>query len=95
MNQTATALQATPLGEILIRRGQVRKYQLEFLLGLQDMMKKLMKPISIGELLIKHRAVSALALVEALAVQESMPTDSVTEIVRGLENEESQITKAL
>lgn len=92
MSQTIAISQTSLLGEILVRRGQVRKYQLDFLLNLQQSMKKLMKPISLGELLIKHRAVSALALTEALAVQESMPKESVTEIVKGLENLPSQIT---
>lgn len=83
----------TLIGEILLRRGQIRKYQLDFLLKLQTSMKHLMRPISIGELLIKHRAVTPLALTEALAVQESMPTESVTQISNKLEGLPSQVTR--
>lgn len=89
MSQTIAERQSSPLGEILLRRGQVRKYQLDFLLKLQTTLRNVLKPISIGELLIKHRAITTLALMEALAVQEAIPTESVTQIVKGLENQPS------
>lgn len=95
MNTLTGTIQHTPLGEILIRRGQLRKYQLEFILKLQEMHKRIFKPAALGELLIKHRAVTALALTEALAVQEEMPRESVTEVAKRLEAETSYQTKAL
>jgi hypothetical protein len=88
--EISSLIETTPIGEILIRRGQVRKFQLDFLLQLQKAYKKISKNWKIGELLIKHRALTPLALTEALAVQEEMPKESITDILALLEDRTDQ-----
>ncbi|MBN8555906.1 MAG: hypothetical protein J0L93_10715 [Deltaproteobacteria bacterium] len=89
-SEISSLVEPTPIGEILMRRGQLRKFQLDFLLQLQKAYKKIAKNFKIGELLIKHRALTPLALTEALAVQEEMPRESITQILKLLEGVNTQ-----
>lgn len=60
----------TYLGDLLVRRGQVRSYQLSFLLQLQKAYRKISRPVKIGELLIAHRVLPGSLINEALALQQ-------------------------
>lgn len=87
-----------PIGEILLRRGQVRRYQLSFALKLQKSYKNnARKEIQIGELLVKHRAVNPNSLADALILQRELPAESITQIVSklDLDDVESEETKLL
>ena len=84
------------LGELLIRRGQIRKYQLDFMLELQKSYSHLAHPVRLGQLLVQHRAIGQKGLTEALKAQETLPKESITEIVQRLSEEsEEEETKLL
>lgn len=85
------------IGDLLIRRGQIRRYQLEFLLELQDQYKKKNIPSRIGDLLVKHRAIKREVVEAAALIQKEVPHDSVTDIVKQLQESEevSSETKVL
>jgi len=85
------------LGDLLIRRGQIRRYQLEFLLELQDEYKRKNIPSRIGDLLVKHRAIKREVVEAAALIQKEVPFDSVTDIVNQLRevDEISSQTKVL
>ena len=82
------------IGEILIARGQVRKYQLEFLLSLQTAFSQ-KHPMRIGELLVKHRAVTPAALEQALIIQKEASKESITNILKIYEQEISRVTRMI
>lgn len=87
-----------PIGEILLRRGQIRRYQLEFLLNLQSSYRRLSKKnILIGELLVKHRALVPRSLTDALSLQTELPHESVTQIISqmDLDSDDGEETKLL
>lgn len=87
-----------PLGEILLRRGQVRRYQLDFVLELQKSYElEVQQRHPLGELLIKHRATMPKSVEEALVLQKELPHESITQIVSRLDAEmdESDKTKLL
>lgn len=83
------------IGEILIRRGQLRKTQLEFALQLQNALQRWAKQaMRLGDILVKHRAISPLALNEALVFQEAA-SDSITDMLKQYADEEESETKKL
>lgn len=82
-----------PLGEILLAKGQIRKFQLDFLLQLQNEYKNSQRQVRIGELLVKHRAITASAIEQALRAQHEGPLESVTEILKVFEREMSFRTR--
>lgn len=74
------------LGEILMRQGQMREDQIAFLASLQKAYEKVGKFHKIGDLIIAHRAASAIAVTEALVYQESAPTESITRVLDALKH---------
>lgn len=81
-----------PLGQILIAKGQARKFQIEFLAELQAAYKAARKPIKLGELLVSHRVISKEILESALITQQEIPLESVTDIIKNYENQVSRLT---
>lgn len=83
----------TPLGEILLRRGQIRRYQLDFALKLQGSYLKMSQHRLLGKILTEHRAINPKTLERALEIQKELPKESVTEVVKkinkAVEDEES------
>lgn len=73
------------LGEMLIRRGQVRRYQLDFALRLQEAYRKIQRNERLGEIFIEHRVLSDRAIQEALKFQSEMPADSLTDVIKDLD----------
>lgn len=73
------------LGDILVRRGHAKQYQIDFILSLQKQYKSHHRKIQLGSLLLKHRIVSAEVLQEMLTIQATLPQESVTDIVRKIE----------
>jgi len=61
----------TYLGDLLVRRGKIRSYQLRFILRLQQAYKTISRPIRLGELLLAHRAIPQQCLQDALALQQA------------------------
>ncbi len=88
-------LSPRPLGEVLIHRGQLRKLQLDFILDLQRAYKAIARPYRLGDLLIKHRAISEVALKEALLVQSELPREGITAILARYQEEVSFQTKLI
>ncbi len=82
-----------PIGEILLARGQIRKYQLDFILELQSAYKTRQRIIPLGELLIEHRALTTHALEEALKAQADSPLESITQILKNYEDQISKLTR--
>jgi len=83
------------IGEILLRRGQIRQYQLNFALELQSAYKKYSGQKQIGEILLQHRALSPVVLREALSIQKEIPHESVTQIVSHLKDDDGEHTKLI
>jgi len=83
------------LGEVLINRGQLRKFQLEFILELQTAYKQIARPYKLGELLVKHRIISERALQEALNVQQELPHEGLTAILARYQDEISIQTRLI
>jgi hypothetical protein len=88
------------VGEILIRRGQLRRFQLEFLLQVQQAyLGQSRKRIPIGQLLLEHRATQKKSLREALCLQSELPAESITQILSvsdfDSENENENLTKLI
>lgn len=69
------------LGEMLVRRGQIRRYQLNFALKLQEAYKKVARNERLGEIFVEHRVLSDRAIQKALEHQSEMPADSLSQIV--------------
>jgi len=82
----------TPLGQILIAKGQARKFQVEFLAELQEAYKKSHSRMKLGELLVKHRVISQEILESALIAQKEAPLESLTEIIQNYEHQVSRLT---
>lgn len=76
-----------PLGEILLARGQMRKYQLDFLLTLQKAYHQKQRKPRLGDLLVQHRVLTENSLQEALQVQSEGPLESVTEVIARYDSE--------
>ena len=74
----------TSIGEILMRQGKVRHDQIEFLAQLQRAYEAAGKKHMLGDLLVRHRALSLLEVTEALVYQESVPNDPITKIVSAI-----------
>ncbi len=83
------------LGEVLLAKGQIRKYQLEFILQIQAGYQFMRDEIPLGQLLLKHRVVSENVLNEALNVQQETPFESITKIIATYENQVSRLTRLL
>ncbi|TVQ78655.1 MAG: hypothetical protein EA369_06535 [Bradymonadales bacterium] len=58
------------LGDLLVRRGQLRSYQLNFLLRLQQAYRAVARNFRLGELLVSHRAVELAVVEQGLALQK-------------------------
>lgn len=84
-----------PLGEVLLAKGQIRKYQLEFILQIQAGYKFLKQEFPLGQLLLKHRVINEVTLYEALKVQEEMPFESITKVLDAYENQVSRLTRLI
>jgi hypothetical protein len=82
-------------GELLVKRGQVRRYQLEFALKLQSAYRKIQKNIPIGEILVQHRAISNKTREDTASLQKSLPLEKNTEIMKGLDLDESTFVTQL
>lgn len=96
--QRSAEIEKTKLGEILLRRGQVRRFQLEFLLDIQKAyFENSRKQIPIGQLLLDHRAVQEHSLKEALSLQTELPTESITQILAlsDLDDDQENVTKLI
>lgn len=80
------------LGEILVKRGQIRRYQLEFALKLQEIYRGLRIHHSIGELLVDHRGLGSKSLNEALLYQEAQIEQSKKQhaTLDAIEDEETE-----
>lgn len=76
------------IGQILLHRGQIRGYQLEFALHLQKNYQKLNIQNPIGQILLEHRVLTQSTLRDALSLQKEIPYESVTQIVNALGLEE-------
>jgi len=83
------------IGEILVQKGQIRRYQLDFALRLQNSYRKLSQPRRLGELLVAHRGVSQRIVDEALRVQKELPREPITQIINSLEESDGDHTKLL
>lgn len=94
---TAQTTNQNLLGQILLRRGQIRRYQLEFALRLQHNYRLQSKNFRLGEILEKHRATSHSSLSEALSRQENLSGESVSQILKTIEDhpQEEEVTKLL
>mgnify|MGYP000955671894 CR=1 FL=1 len=86
-------LKTRPLGEILLAKGQIRKFQLDFLLVLQKAYSSAKRHIRLGDLLLKHRVVTEATLLHTLKTQNEAPLESVTEILKVFEQEMSFRTR--
>lgn len=75
------------LGELLVRRGQIRRYQLDFALRLQEAYQKISRNERLGEIFVDHRVLSDKAIHKALSQQEHLPGDSISQIVSRLNSE--------
>jgi hypothetical protein len=80
------------LGEILVQRGQARLYQINFLAQYQQSLLSKGVRIKLGELLLKHRVVTAGSLEMALNAQDLESFESVTEVIKAYEGQISQLT---
>ncbi len=80
------------LGDVLIHKGQIRKYQLEFCLSLQDAYRQGGRAFRLGEILVQHRVIDVSTLESALNVQETLPLESITAIIKQYENQVSKLT---
>ncbi len=92
---STTRAAKTLLGEILVRRRKIKKYQLDFCLRLQTAYKRCDRHPPIGRLLLLHRAITPKALADALETQEKMPGESVTAVINNYEQTLSQIKRLL
>lgn len=81
-----------PLGDVLLHKGQIRKYQLEFCLSLQEAYRQGGRPFKLGEILVHHRVIDVSTLESALHVQETLPLESITAIIKEYENQVSKLT---
>lgn len=96
--QGSAKIEKTKLGEILLRRGQVRRFQLEFLLDIQKAyFENSRKQIPIGQLLLDHSAIQEHSLKEALSLQTELPTESITQIlaISDLDDDQENVTKLI
>ena len=85
MNTLAT--DANPIGEILIRRGKLRRFQLEFLLSLQKNYAKNGRKIMLGDLLVEHQILENEQVDDVLVIQNDLPNESITQIVNIMNKE--------
>lgn len=84
------------LGELLLKRGQVRRYQLDFALRLQKAYQQIQKNLSIGEILVQHRAISDRTRNEVLDIQKDIPLEGNTEIMKAVnETNETFVTQLI
>ena len=83
----------TPLGIILLKRGMVKKFQLDFIVKLQKAYRAVDRKEPLGELLIMHRALSPLHLNEALLIQDTLPGESVTKVLSQLDEFSQKLTR--
>lgn len=82
------------MGEILRRRGQIRRFQLDFVLMLQVAYRAVGRKIPLGEILVKHRAITPLSLQEALVMQEN-PSEGLTDALKKMEVQDRVFTSFL
>ncbi len=80
------------LGDVLLHKGQIRKYQLEFCLSLQVAYQQGGRPLKLGEILVHHRVIDVSTLESALHVQATLPMESITAIIKQYENQVSKLT---
>ena len=85
----------SPVGDILVRKGHVRRYQIEFLLDLQEAYRKANRRIKMGQLLTGHRVVTKDQLDEALGIQDKLPQETVTKLIGQFKGQLSHITRLL
>lgn len=84
------------LGEILLKKGQVRRYQIDFLVSLQEAYRKKGIMRQIGELMVRHRAVNPRSLEEALRFQQEVSEEEGTDRISAfLSKEEDDKTKLM
>jgi hypothetical protein len=81
------AKDANPIGEILIRRGKLRRFQLEFLLNLQRNYAKNGRKIRFGDLLLEHQLLETKQIDDVLVIQKELPDESITQIVNMMNKE--------
>ena len=90
-----TKTSQTQVGDILVRRGKIRRFQLEFLLKLQKAYRKSGRPYRLGDLIRIHRVATPKVVNEALTIQRELPQESVTEIIKRvtIENEDRELSQ--
>ncbi len=83
-------------GDILLRRGQVRRYQLEFALNLQKAYRTIHRDFKVGDILVQHRAISEKTKDDIVTLQLELPRESSTTIMRGVDLDDTTfVTKIL
>ena len=100
MENTSETKTQTQIGDILVRRGKIRRFQLEFLLKLQKAYRMSGRPMRLGDLIKLHRVASPKTVKEALTIQKELPQESVTEIIKRVtlqeeDREVSQVTQKI
>lgn len=79
-------------GDILLRRGQIRRYQLQFALDLQKAYKAIAKDMRVGDILVEHGAISDKTREDTVTLQRELPKESITQIVQAM-NFEDEVTQ--
>jgi len=83
-------------GDILLRRGQVRRYQLEFALNLQKAYRDIHRDVKVGDILVQHRAISEKTREDTVSLQLELPRESSTTILKGVDLDDTTfVTKIL
>jgi len=83
-------------GDILLRRGQVRRYQLDFALNLQKAYRQIQRDIKVGDILVQHRAISHKTREDTVSLQRELPRESSTTILKGVDLDDTTfVTKIL
>ncbi len=94
--ETSSKESSDRFGDILLKRGQVRRYQLDFALALQKAYRDIQKDIPIGEILVQHRAISDKTREDTVTMQNEQPLEPVTKIMKGVDlNDTSFVTKII